>query len=189
MATAVIRGLVASGAVKQGDLVVSNPSMPKIDRLRLDFPSIVPTTQNSDVARQCKSVFLCVKPHVIPSVCKEMNSFVTKSHVIVSVASGISTDDLVVCWGWQGADDPQYGMFKPAGPDVPDNIIRVMPNTPCLVSEGVSAVTGGAFANPELVQIVKMLMANVGEAVVIPERQFDAFTGLSGSGPAFVYML
>lgn len=114
---------------------------------------------------------LAVKPQDLPALLDEIAAGVTTSHLVVSVAAGISTETIQA--------------HLPAGTPV----VRVMPNTAVLVDEGMSAVAGGSCATEQHLQQVEAVMGSVGRVVRVPEQQIDAVTALSGSGPAYLYLL
>jgi len=116
-------------------------------------------------------LLLAVKPQDLPALLDEIAAGVTTSHLVVSVAAGISTETIQA--------------HLPAGTPV----VRVMPNTAVLVDEGMSAVAGGSCATEQHLQQVEAVMGSVGRVVRVPEQQIDAVTALSGSGPAYLYLL
>ncbi len=135
------------------------------------IPTLKLANDNNSVVSQADVVFLAVKPQVLPDVCQEIGSTVAASSaVVVSIAAGVDLPRLESLLGTR-------------------NLVRVMPNTPCLVGAGAS----GLAARPEVGEqdrdIVERLMAAVGICHWLPERLLDAVTGLSGSGPAFVFVL
>lgn len=125
---------------------------------------------NRDVAAACDVLALAVKPQVIPSVLAELRQTVGANHLIISIAAGVTLKTLADGLG-----------AKP-------RLIRVMPNTPCLVGASASAYSPGANATVEDVELVGRLFGAVGTVFRVAEHQLDAVTGLSGSGPAFVYV-
>lgn len=126
---------------------------------------------NAEVANSSDIVFLAVKPQHMQPVLIELKGKPTAGKLVVSVAAGISLARL------------SAGL----GPDA--RLIRVMPNTPCLVGQGASCYSRGTTATAEDGRRVGELLAAVGRAFEIPESLLDAVTGLSGSGPAFVYVI
>lgn len=126
---------------------------------------------NADVARQSNVIFLAVKPQQMTQVLADLRDVVRPDHLIISIAAGISLKTIA------------------AGLGQNSRLIRVMPNTPCLVGCGASAFSRGEFASTQDAALVQRLLSNVGFAVEVPEKLLDAVTGLSGSGPAYVYQI
>jgi pyrroline-5-carboxylate reductase len=114
---------------------------------------------------------LAVKPQSMKALLEEIRPLLTERHLIVSIAAGVSLRQL--------AD----------GIGARRRLVRVMPNTPCLVGASASAYTPGEGATAEDAALVERLLKAVGVAFRVPENLLDAVTGLSGSGPAFVYLM
>jgi pyrroline-5-carboxylate reductase len=123
-----------------------------------------------EVAQGCRVVFVAVKPGDMEGVLREMGSVAEEGHLIVSVAAGVGIDKMV---GWFGKG----------------GVIRVMPNTPCLVGEGAMGVSVGDGVGKEDLEMVVGWLERLGVVRVVPEKLLDAVTGLSGSGPAYVYLM
>ncbi len=128
----------------------------------------VPT--NGVVAALCDVLVVAVKPHVVPTVMTEVRAALESRHFVVSIAAGVTLDSLAAGLGIA-------------------RIARVMPNTPCLVAASASgyALLSKQLDNPDI-GVVGKLFGAVGQAFHLPENLLDAVTGLSGSGPAFVYL-
>jgi pyrroline-5-carboxylate reductase len=114
---------------------------------------------------------LAVKPQTMAAVLAEVRPTVSPRHLVVSIAAGVTLGQLAA------------GL----GPDA--RLIRVMPNTPCLVGASAAGFAAGPAATADDVALVARLFGAVGKAFAVPEHLLDAVTGLSGSGPAFVYVL
>jgi pyrroline-5-carboxylate reductase len=121
---------------------------------------------NAEVASSADCVVLATKPQQLKAACEELRGGLTKSHLLISIAAGVTIESLQ---NWTGAA----------------RIIRVMPNTPCLVSAGAAAFSASSGATAEDKQFVHNWFSTVGLAAETPERLLDAITGLSGSGPAY----
>lgn len=170
MAQALAGGFVGSGLAQASDLVTFDPSSDAIEAFRAAVgaeantaDSLAGVTQSADV------VFLAVKPAYCEQVLQEAASGWGQGKLLVSIAAGVSLETL------QGA--------LPEGAAV----IRVMPNTPCLVGRGACCYATGTNATAQHAQIVGELLGSVGYAAEVTEQLLDAVTGLSGSGPAYVY--
>src|SRR5690606_38421950 len=119
-------------------------------------------------------IVVAVKPQDVPAVVERIDSAISDSvqeSIVVSLAAGVSTESL----------ENKLSAGSP--------VVRVMPNTAMLVGQGVSAVCKGRFARDEHVEQVKTLMESVGVVVVVTEAQMDAVTAVSGSGPAYFFLL
>ena len=145
-----------------------NPAM--LEVLQEQFSGIRTGTDNVAAVRDATVVVLATKPQVALQVIEEVRAEVRDDVVVVSVLAGLTTDVLKRAFGRDLA------------------IVRTMPNTPMLVDEGATAIAGGAFSTDEHVEIVRRMFEAVGMVEVVPEYLLDAVTGLSGSGPAYVYM-
>ena len=169
MATALARGCLTSGLISGERLLAADPSG---DALRA-FTDSVPGAQVFDTIRPVLEgadiVVLAVKPQVMASVLEELKSYVTDRHVLVSIAAGITLATIAA--------------VLPAS----TRLIRVMPNTPCLVGMGASCFSRGARATADDAHRVDRILRSVGESFEVTEAVLDAVTGLSGSGPAFIY--
>jgi pyrroline-5-carboxylate reductase len=175
---ALLSGLIAdeTGAasdISARDVVVVDPSAERLDVLRETY-GVTTTEDAEEAATEADYVVLSVKPHIVPVVLDQIADTVdgnSTETVIVSVAAGVVLGTL------EGA--------LAAG--VP--VVRVMPNTPMLVGKGTSAVAGGRFAGGEQVEAVRGLMESVGTAIVVAEKDMDAVTAVSGSGPAYIFLV
>jgi pyrroline-5-carboxylate reductase len=125
----------------------------------------------SAVVDQSEVLVLAVKPQHMAGVLEEIRSHIADRHLIVSIAAGVTI----------------AAMSQALGSD--RRLIRVMPNTPALVGAGASAFALGGTASPEDAKLVEDMLSTVGIAVQVPENLLDAVTGLSGSGPAYVYQI
>ncbi len=170
MATALGEGFVRGGLVKPFDLVASDPSEEACDKFAHATGGQV-LANNVVVARSADVLFLAVKPQQMVRVAAELKGKIGPEVLVISIAAGIRLATL------------QQGL----GENV--RLVRVMPNTPCLVGHGASAYCLGSKATEADGQLVQQLLAAVGLAVAVEEKMLDAVTGLSGSGPAFVYVM
>jgi pyrroline-5-carboxylate reductase len=120
---------------------------------------------------QTDVLILAVKPQIVPQVLAGLENQISASQLIISIAAGINLSTI---------EDS-----LPAG----SRVIRVMPNTPCLVGSGACGISAGNCATSNDLEIVHTLLESVGIVEVIPEKLMDALTGLSGSGPAYVFQM
>ncbi len=170
MATALIKGLIQSGAYEQDHLFVSDKEEGALKSISTQF-DLKNYPSNSELVRECSIVVLSVKPQNIREVLEEVKGDIRNDQVIISIAAGI----------------PLSMIRTIIGKDIP--LIRVMPNTPALVQKGVSALAGGGLAGPEHMAMARTIFDAVGDTVEVEESMMDAVTALSGSGPGYVFRM
>lgn len=170
MATALARGWIRTGLVTADRLVGSDPFADARIAFARDTGSTV-VESNTEVVQRADVVILAVKPQMMNALLAEIAPVVTDRQLIVSIAAGISLTTLATALGSSR------------------RLIRVMPNTPALVGESASAYAGAATATADDVAVVQRLLASVGRAFAVPEQLLDAVTGLSGSGPAYAFVI
>jgi pyrroline-5-carboxylate reductase len=141
------------------------------DRKPATTAKITLGADNRAAAHGADVVLLCVKPMQVGTVLDEIKSELSAETVVISIAASVTTDYIE----------------KRIGANVP--VIRAMPNTPSMVGEGITAISKGKHATEKHVAIAKALFDAVGRTVVVEEKHMDAITGLSGSGPAFLYII
>ncbi|MEJ2685541.1 MAG: pyrroline-5-carboxylate reductase [Candidatus Sulfobium sp.] len=163
MAEALIKGMTSQ---KMKDIFVAEPREEK--RLQLERTYGIRTTgSNREVVSACDLIILAVKPQNMEGVLDEISEVVTEEKTVVSIAAGITLSYL--------------------GTKLRTNrLIRVMPNTPAIVQEGMSVMSLCDCFYGREVDVVKSILMSVGRVLSLPERYMDAVTALSGSGPAFV---
>ena len=171
MATALARAWVRGGRISPSSTLASDPLL----AARAGFESDTgcpATADNWVVAKQADVLILAVKPQTMTALLAEIRDVVAeRKPLVVSIAAGITLGQL--------AD----------GLGASTRLVRVMPNTPCLVDASASGFAPGEHATAEDVTLVQSLLDTVGRAFRVPEHLLDAVTGLSGSGPAFVYLV
>jgi pyrroline-5-carboxylate reductase len=170
MATALAKGLVATRFTSADAILASDPSSASRDAFSRTSGARG-TASNSDVVRGADVLVLAVKPGHVAEVLTEIRAEVQPRHLIISIAAGVPLKTLIASLGSQ------------------TRLARVMPNTPCLIGAGASAYALGGGATDEDGELVARLLSTVGIAVELPENLLDAVTGLSGSGPAYVYQV
>jgi pyrroline-5-carboxylate reductase len=128
-------------------------------------------TDNVAAVRGADIIFLCVKPQVVQDVVREIRNDVTANQLLISVAASVPTNFIE----------------KALSAEVP--VVRAMPNTPCAQGCGMTALCKGKFADNEHLETAAALFQMVGRTVVVDEKHMDAVTGLSASGPAYIYII
>jgi pyrroline-5-carboxylate reductase len=170
MAEAMIRGLVRGGHVPANRIAASGPRKERLDQLVKEY-GIDVTTHNREVAQRSGLVVFSVKPQILDKVLREVGDQLKPGTLVVSICAGIDTATI---------EDA-----------VPDGVrvIRAMPNTPALVGAGATAISAGKHASETDLATAKALFDAVGITVELDESQLDAVTGLSGSGPAYIFLI
>ena len=167
MAEALIKGMLSAGVAKSRQIVVTDTSPARLDHLKKY--NINPAQSNREAVQQAEIVLLCVKPQVMDAVLAGIASAADPSKLVISIAAGITISRI------------EKALL--ANP----RVIRVMPNTPALVLSGAAGLAKGSSATNEDMEQALEIFGAVGRAVVVDEKLMDAVTGLSGSGPAFVF--
>lgn len=169
MATALALGWAKAGLLDAARSRAADPYPDARARFRA-ATGVSAGDTNRAVLDACDVVVLAVKPQVLPGVLAEVVPAVRPEHLIVSIAAGVTLRALADALGES------------------TRLVRVMPNTPCLVGASASGFSPGASATPDDAAVVERLFGAVGVAHRVPEHLLDAVTGLSGSGPAFAYL-
>jgi pyrroline-5-carboxylate reductase len=169
MATALAKGFVKAGLVTPKQLIASDPS----DAARAAFAREVgakTTAVNAEVVKFAEVLILAVKPDQVTGALAEIRERFTDKNLLISIAAGVTLAKLE------------------AGLGADARVVRVMPNTPALVGASASAFALGQSALPADAELAQKLLSAVGVAFQVKESLLDAVTGLSGSGPAYVYL-
>ena len=169
MGSAMMGGIISAGMVSAEDVMASDIFQSALDRVAEDF-GVKTSTDNRDVVDFADIIFLAVKPQFLPKVVDGIKDKDYSDKLVVSIAAGQSLERLTEMFGKE---------LK---------LIRVMPNTPALVGEGMSALSPNALVSEEEAEDVLKLFESFGQAEIVPERLQDAVVGISGSSPAYVYM-
>lgn len=170
MGKAIIKGLINSNFVSKESIYASEISKQAADKVSSEL-GIKVYTDNNELTKIADIIILCVKPHFIQSVVEGIKSNLTEQKQIVSIAAGISTNFI-------------ENILSSKIP-----VIRVMPNTPALVGEGMTAVCKGKYVSDEQLKYIVELFSKVGRSIEVQEKFINAVTGISGSGPAFMYTI
>jgi pyrroline-5-carboxylate reductase len=167
MAEALIKGLLAQGHPADR-ILVSDPSPGRRTLLRDNYRVKV-LNDNREVAAGSRLLVLAIKPQMVPAVVPEMAGVLTVEHLTVSILAGTATATLEKLLGGSA------------------RVVRAMPNTPALVGCGATAICAGRFSTAADLETAAALFRSVGSVSTVSEAQMDAVTGLSGSGPAYVF--
>lgn len=169
MAQALGAGFLRAGLVDPNLISAYEPNATVAEQFRGRVPGANLLASNRAVCEGSDVLFLAVKPQQLAKVADELRP-VSRDRLVVSIAAGISLAELESMFGT-------------------DRLIRVMPNTPCLVGAGASCYSASKGATSADTEFVGNLLKSVGIAYCVDEKLLDAVTGLSGSGPAFVYVM
>jgi pyrroline-5-carboxylate reductase len=170
MATALARGWISAGLLSPNQILAGDPAPQARNSFSGETKGKI-SADNRDVVSGSDVLVLAVKPQIMPTLLNDIRPVVASRHLVISIAAGINLQTL------------SSGLGETC------RLIRVMPNTGCLVGASASAYTSGASATAEDIALVERLLQAVGIAFRLPEHLLDAVTGLSGSGPAFVFVM
>ena len=170
MAEALIKGLLAAGTTAADHIMATDISSDRTAHLRKTYGIIIQNDTRA-AAKEADVLLLCVKPQVMTGLLDEIAPAVDEGTLVISIAAGITISTI------------EKGLAGRA------RVVRVMPNTPALVLAGAAALSGGTKATDADIALAKEIFSSVGMALVVEERLMDAVTGLSGSGPAYVFTI
>lgn len=170
MGEAILAGLIASGEAEAARIGVAEPDQARREALAAAY-GVRCAADASGLLADADVVVLAVKPQVIDEVVRALAGHIPSSALVVSIAAGVTTSHL-------------EGLLAPGA-----RVVRVMPNTPAMVRQGMAVVSAGSAAGAEDVETVRAMFAALGEAVVLDESLQDAATAISGSGPAYVALV
>jgi len=170
MARALARGFVEGGLVDPKSIFACDPVADAVKQLTNEIDGARPLVDAAAIVEQSDVVFLAVKPQNISDVAAETGALSCEKNLLVSIAAGVSLSSIVT----------QFGT---------ERVVRVMPNTPALVGRGAAGYALGNGVTEEDGSTVKQLLDSVGIAFELKESLLDAVTGLSGSGPAYVFTM
>ena len=169
MASAIIKGLIKTGFAKPEELIATQAEIDEIEK-KSKILGIKIISDNKELAKNSEIILIATKPNQVVSVLEEIKPFVSSDKLVASIAAGVTTEKL-----------ESY---------LPENtrVIRIMPNTPALVGEGMSGMVGGKYAKSNDLEYIKNMLSTIGKCIVVDdEAQIDIVTAISGSGPAFYY--
>jgi pyrroline-5-carboxylate reductase len=169
MAEALVAGIVKAKLSAPEFLLATDISPSRLELLK-DRYHIQVGAQNLDAVLWADVIILCVKPQVVHEVLTEIQASLSEKQLVISLAAGV----------------PIKGIQEKIGQTIP--LVRAMPNTPAVIQEGVTALAGCKGLSLEQLKVAQGLFESVGKVVVVDESLMDAVTGLSGSGPAYVYL-
>lgn len=169
MAEAIIQGVIQAQVVDPSDIWISDVNQERCDILQHNF-SVNAAENNKELLQNVDMAILAIKPQVAQEVLADLKDLWTANTVCVSIMAGKTLEFLA-----------QLGEDIPA--------VRVMPNTPALVGQGMSALSASSTVSEDQKDKVEQVFASVGQCVWVPEDQMNAVTAVSGSGPAYIYAM
>lgn len=168
---ALIGGLLRNSDVRAEGIRATRRSLQSLDPLSSEFPGVLTGVNNAAAVRDASVVLICVKPQNFEAVAAEIRGHLDDDALVISVLAGITSDAVR------------------SALDTVTPVVRAMPNTPMLVDLGATAIAAGRAASDEHLDLARTIFSAVGSVEVVPEDMMDAVTGLSGSGPAYIYMI
>ncbi len=170
MGSILAQSFLRDGLLKASETWVT-VAHPERARLLKDKLKVHAGTDNREAVRGADIVFLCVKPQVVADVVREIRADVSANQLLISVAASVPTDMI------------ERGLEKEIA------VVRAMPNTPCVLGVGMTGICKGKFAQKQHLEIATKFFSAVGRTVTVDEKHMDAVTGLSASGPAYIYII
>jgi pyrroline-5-carboxylate reductase len=170
MGSALIKGIIHAKLTPPKKITVCDMDKEKLTALSEEW-KVRSTTSLKEAVEASDILLLCVKPQTLPSALKSFKGSVRSDHLVISIVAGVRIATI------------QQMLGKQLG------IVRTMPNIAATVDEGAAALAFGSSVTAQQQKIARSIFEAVGDIVVVPEEQLDAVTGLSGSGPAYIYMV
>lgn len=170
MAGAIIGGIIKNGLIPPEEIIGSDISAPGREHMQ-NIYGIHVTPDNRKVAERAEVIFLCVKPQYYSTVIAEIKHVISNKQLVISIAPGKTL-------GWL---EEHFGK--------PVKLVRTMPNTPAMVSRGMTAVCPNDCVSKEELEYVVSILKTIGETEVVPENLIDAVVAVSGSSPAYVFIM
>ncbi len=167
MGQALLGGMLRVGITKPELVVASDADPVRLKRVSDEY-GVRTVPSNLEAVKEAEVVLLAVKPQNLPEIHKELHGRLNEHQAVISILAGVTEAKLLDAFG--------------EGP----TIVRVMPNLPALIGEGMSVIAD-VEGDPELIEMVKVILETVGEVIILPEKYMDAVTALSGTGPGFLY--
>ncbi|MDI3480979.1 MAG: pyrroline-5-carboxylate reductase [Tepidanaerobacteraceae bacterium] len=171
MAEALIAGILSCGLLEPENVYVINRKNNERLKFLKETYGVNTTRQYSDIFSYCDNIIIAVKPKDMAELLASIREYVDEKHIIISVVAGISTSYI------------ESRLEKKV------RVVRAMPNTSCQVKASATAIAKGSYADEHSMGLARELFSSVGKVVVVEEKALDAVTGLSGSGPAYVYLM
>lgn len=170
MGEALVKGLLQGHLCRPEQIICSDVRAERQKTIR-EIYEVKTTSNNSEVVKRSDVIILAVKPQIMKQVVTDIGRFFDPSKLVISIAAGVAMEAIESC----------------AKQEL--KLIRVMPNICVSVREGISAISGGKHATKEDMMVAKAIFDSVGKSLFVEENLLDAVTGLSGSGPAYIFLI
>lgn len=170
MGMALLKGIISSKIEGCDSITIYDTNQELMEKISKEL-NIESAQNNKTLVRDSKYVIIAVKPQIIDSILEEISPLISEHNIIISIAAGISIEHI------------QHHIKKRI------SIVRVMPNTPALVREGASVLCHNGKISPKDLDYIKEIFNAVGMVLELEEKHIDAVTGLSGSGPAYIFII
>lgn len=170
MGDTIISGLLRAGVASASQIIAADPSSKRLDYIK-ERHGVRTTINNREAVDAGDIIIFCVKPQNAENVFTSVSDRVRNGNIVISIMAGVTIS--------------RMQSWLPDG----SSVIRVMPNTPTQVNAGMSALARGSHVSESQLKVSETLFAAVGRTIVLDEKHFDAVTGLSASGPAFIYII
>ncbi len=170
MGETLISGMLDVGIIAREKIIATAKHSERLDTLKEKY-KIAVTTNNRKAVKGADLVILAVKPQAVRELLEEIRVELNRAQVVISVVASVTT------------------AFIERNLNSPIPVIRAMPNTPCLVRSGMTALCKGIYAEEQHLKEAQKMFDSVGRTLILDERYMDAVTGLSASGPAFMYII
>ena len=171
MGSAILRGLVSAKYISVDDMAICDLSAKKLELLSDEMPGLTCTESDQELVEMCDMVILAVKPQYMAETIEHIHMYLN-GKAVVSIAAGWTVDQLAAALEGSGA-----------------TYLRVMPNTPAMVGEGMTAICEDTTFDQDDFEFAKGIFDAVGRTVILPEKLFDGVIAISGSSPAYVFMM
>ncbi len=171
MGSAILRGLISAQYLSADDMAICDLSVRKLEALSDEFPGLTCTESDAELAEMCDMIILAVKPQYMSETIQHIYDEL-QVKAVISIAAGWTVDQLADALSGSGA-----------------TYLRAMPNTPAMVGEGMTAICDDTTFDQDDFEFAKGIFAAVGRTVVLPEHLFDGVIAISGSSPAYVFMM
>lgn len=170
MGSAILGGILSAGIATKEDILVSCKSQSSRDRINAQY-GVKTSDDNCEIVRYADILFLAVKPQMLDQAMAEAKECIKASTLVVSLCAGKTLEALATLCGSQ------------------TKIVRTMPNTPAAVGEAMSALCPNELVTDSDIKAVMDIFESFGQAEIVPESLMDAVIGVSGSSPAYIYMI